>query len=503
MQRKFLRSFIGGLTFFSLLNWNCTKVDTTEIGNDLIPAVDNIHTFADTLAVDGTQGIFLNDPTKVGRSDNHVLGTINNDPIFGKTQADIYLELKPPFFPYYFGNTKDTINNALAPGTRFDSVVLCLSYKGLYGDSTKPLHLSVYQLPNNTGNFNKDSSYGLNYLPDAGPGVLLGGAFVTPTDLRNRIVFSNGKDSVSNQIRIRITDPSFLAKLYSSDSSANPANNALLSDSLFKTFYKGLAVISDGAASNALLYVNLADPATRLEIHYIRENNNKKDTAFSSFPLSTGASGTVTVSSHANHLERDRTVSEFKNSPDPDALYIQATPGSYADLSIPGLNTFQNSIIHRAEIILEQIPGNAASNDSVLKAPNYLYLDIIDAGQTPKFKPIYYDLSPNVPYNPDNSLGFFPSGGIDFPYFGAYVRSEKDVFGNNISFYTFNVSRYVQNIVNKNIYNYKLRVYAPYNLSYYGYNFAYNNSLAFGRVKIGNSNKANYKLRMRIVYSKL
>ena len=71
------------------------------------------------------------------------------------------------------------------------------------------------------------------------------------------------------------------------------------------------------------------------------------------------------------------------------------------------------------------------------------------------------------------------------------------------SFYNFNLTRYVQNLVTKGGISYNFRLYAPYNLYYYGYRLAYKNNLANGRVKIGNGSNAKYRLRIRIVYSKL
>jgi hypothetical protein len=166
------------------------------------------------------------------------------------------------------------------------------------------------------------------------------------------------------------------------------------------------------------------------------------------------------------------------------------------------LDNYPNRVIHRAEVILEQIPGDPLL-DKALAPPAFLYLDLVDDTAMPKkFKPVYYDLSPTTFYAPDDKVSFFPSGGIDHAYYGGFVKNISDNFGTRAA-YTFNLTRYVQNMVTKKGRNYKLRVSAPYNLSYYGLNLNYSNSLAFGRVKLGNGNHPNYKLRMRIVYSNL
>jgi hypothetical protein len=164
VQRKFSNLFLAGIACILFFTWGCNKIDSTALGPDLIPTVDNVVTFADTLLIDAAREQLI-DTTRLSRSEIHVLGNINNDPLFGKTKADIFVQLKPPFFPYYFGQSKDTINPALNPKTHFDSVFLCLSYTGFYGDTTKPQHISVYQLDENTTNFVDTISHYLNFKP--------------------------------------------------------------------------------------------------------------------------------------------------------------------------------------------------------------------------------------------------------------------------------------------------------------------------------------------------
>jgi hypothetical protein len=496
VQRKFLRLVLS-VTVFSIISWSCTKIDTTQVGADLIPAVDNVHTFADTLTVIGTQGILTPDSTRIGLTDLHVLGTISNDPLFGTTDANIYLEMKPGFFPYYFGNNKDSIGQPFAPdGTGFDSVVLCLSYKKFYGDSTKPQHVRVLELDPAETNFRFDSIYQTNYQPAVSPTNVLGEVTVIPTDLKNYTFLNSRKDSANYQIRIPL-NVAFLNKIIAnSDSSTNKPFN---SDSLFKTVFKGFVIQSNGTGdNNGLFYINLTDINTRLEIHYRRKNGTPIDTAHSSWAVSTGTS--VTKSATANYINRNRAGSQYEH-PAANELFIQATPGTFANLKIPGLDTFKNSIIHRAELILEEIPSAL----TVFNAPAFLYVDVIDTGSMWKYKPLPYDLNPSTLYNPNTSAQpFYPTGGIDYAYFGGNQLSKIDpLTGLQMNYYVFNISRYVQDIVTKQNINYGLRVSAPYNLLYYGYRLPFSNRLAFGGIKIGNGNNPNYKLRLRIVYSKI
>jgi hypothetical protein len=86
VQRLFLKFLIP---FFLFFIGGCTKIDTTTLGADLVPAVDNISTFADTLNVIGTQG-FFKDSTILNGTDDHILGAITNDPVL-VLQRLIYL----------------------------------------------------------------------------------------------------------------------------------------------------------------------------------------------------------------------------------------------------------------------------------------------------------------------------------------------------------------------------------------------------------------------------
>jgi hypothetical protein len=271
VQRNFLQFSATVILFFLIANLGCTKIDSTTLGSDLIPAVDNVNTFDTILAIDGTQGLF-DDSTRTARADAHLIGSISNDPVFGKTTADIFLELKPQFFPFAFGNKNDTINDALAAGTGFDSVVLCLAVKSFYGDSTKPQHFKVYQINNGTTNF-KDSAYKLNYQPDADyQPDLLGELTILPTQLRDTITLkTTKKEKFINQLRIKLST-AFLGKLLENldTSSAGAGKKVYRSDSLFRDVFKGFAVVSDDAfAGNGLWkYITAGKTIIKLILHF-------------------------------------------------------------------------------------------------------------------------------------------------------------------------------------------------------------------------------------------
>ena len=103
----------------------CTRITSTEFGSGLIPAVDGVNTFDTTMELI-TDSFEDTDTTRIYKQDNHVIGTLSADPIFGKTSAALHFELFPDYFPFFIQGTKDSVVA--------DSAVLILSYKTFYGD---------------------------------------------------------------------------------------------------------------------------------------------------------------------------------------------------------------------------------------------------------------------------------------------------------------------------------------------------------------------------------
>lgn len=497
MRKRLLPIAFVGTFFVFLLSFSCTKLDTTTLGGDLIPVVDNINTFSDTFDIVTTQGIF-DDTTKVNSSQYNALGSMNGDALFGNTDAAVYLQLKPNFYPFYFGNAGDTLSSSV------DSVVLCLSYVGHWGDSTIPQNLEVRQILDNDFRLNT-AARDVNYQP-AGFGPVLGSASVDIPSLKNIIKINNGKDSVSNQIRIKITDPAFINTFYHRDSITGSTNNAFISDSIYKIFYNGFAINATGTQSKSLLYISLTNTSTALQVYYHKIKNNVLDTVsnYTSFPIY-DASSTI-ASSTANHIIRNRpTFSSVNND-----IYLQTAPGTYANLQIPALNSYANRIIHRAEIYMEQVADNTGS-DTIYSVPDYLYIDLIDTPATPiKWKPIYYDLNPASPYDPDfkNGYPYFPASYPDPSYFGGIPKYKTDASGNRVAYYNFNVTRYIQKKVTGQIPNYSMRVFPAFNIIYPQYGTAlypFFNNVAKGRVRLagGANPDKNKKMRMVVIWSNI
>jgi hypothetical protein len=465
---------------FTLLSWHCTKINSTEIGNGLIPTVDNVTVFDTTLNVVGNNidSIpFGKGCTTIYSTEDHVLGSITNDPLFGTTKATIYTELKPGQYPFYLP--------ARPVDRTLDSIVLVLSYKRAFGDSSSPQTVEVHEI---TNKFVPDTSSCSSYAFNA---TILGSATYIPKRLADTA--KGFRDTSANVLRIKLSS-AFGQKFLAQDSSAT---SAFYSDSLFKVFLKGFAIIP-GNSGNALSYFNLANVKTRLAVYYKYKRTGFADTAVvTNF-------GFNVLSYSANNIVRTHSGAEISQNTGPapgghNFIYIQTSPGSYAELKIPGLTTLSNRVIYKAELLMDQVPTTVSDP---FAAPDFLYLDLKQNDTV--YRPIPCDfLSIN--------------GSPDISSFGGYKTLIKDPSGNSVARYTFNLTRYVQKIVTNKRENSTLRLRAPdFVTSTTGFiddcgqgqaplAFALNN-LAYGRVKLfgGTLTSVNTnRIRLRIIYSKL
>jgi hypothetical protein len=487
VKRSFPVISIGSfLLIFLVIFSSCKKInEATELGADVIPVVDNVTTFDTTLNVQAFNDVFtdLTDSTRLGPVEEHFLGRITNDPLFGKSYGAVYLQLKPDAtsFPYTFENRSDSLH--------IDSVVLVLGYVETYGDSTVQQRLRVYEI-NPSSDFRADTAYlvrsnTLSYTTPLSPVT----TFI-PQTLDDSV--SLFKEKAKNQLRIKL-DNSFGQRILSYDTATG---SAFHNDSTFNTKFKGFAIIPDSTIGNALIGLSLTDTNTKLAIYYRYDKGGvlNKDTVVRYFRFS----GT---SSDANLVIRNynggQIAGYFGGATEDNLVFLQNTPGTFATIKIPGLSTLTNRVVHRAELILEEVYD---PSDLLFTPPSYLFLDAYDPSVS-KYRTIPYD------------LGFDLSGNLNAGSFGMIGKQTVDASGNPISVWKFNLSRYVQHVVTKTEPAYDLRLSAPhvvkdmYKASSTALDvlqqFNVTPVIAKGRVRVGGGNHPTQKMRLHIIYSKI
>jgi len=479
------------ITIVATLLFSCTRISTSELGIDFL-SQDAIGTKDTVLDVE-TETIVLEDSLRIYPTDQQVIGDITNDPIFGNTSASLFLQLKPSFYPFFIKGTKDSIV--------VDSAVLILSYKGFYGDSSKPVKIYVNKIdpatPLEVGKY-----YASNYANAYGikKGVAVG----------NPKLFdiASAKDSIndrfenaSNQIRLRLNQSvaNELLKTYDS-------NGVYRNDTTFRNAFPGFAITTNSADNhNALIQLALLDSNTKLALYYSTSATGSvaRDTLVTYFRFSYYAA------QNANFIQRNRAASEIAshlNGFAKDSLvYVQTSPGTMVKIKVPGLKTFKNKIIHRAELIAEQVPDDArlTTTDRFMTAPNFLFLGVYDTA-TKQLRSV-----PNDYQGVMNPQALAQFGG---------QKISKSLHGySNVATYNFNVSRYVQGLIARTDSLFDFRLYAPVNDSIkfvqpYPYNkiqstdylsTSLGNQAGIGRVRLGGGSHSKFRMRLRIYYTNL
>lgn len=494
MTNRIAAFFLSLFVVSALLISSCKQIhDSTELGDGLVPAVDNINTFDTIISVNtyndsftiGNTDYLINDSTRIAKSGLHYVGKITNDALFGQTEAQLFMELKPPNYKYYFENHSDSLY--------IDSVVLVLDYKDVYGDTNVVQTLSVYELDNIASNaFKADSNYLIRRKAFSyNGGGLLGSKTFAPNILNDSI--KAYKDTTLNQLRIKLNN-SFGDRLLAYDSSAT---GAYASDSAFKSRFKGFAVVSE-AGGNALMGFSLVGANTKLALYY-RYRNADQDTTVKYFSFNSITCG------NANYVTRNYAGSpagfSFAGGTTAldDLIYLQNTPGTFARIKIPGLASVTNRVVHRAELIIEQVYH---PSDEIFYKPDYLFLDVLDTALK-NYRYMPYDFT------------FDASNAPNLLNFGTVGRITDDGLGNRVSQWKFNVSRYVQNYLTGREPLHDMRLLAPYvvydiykfNNNVVGYfnGVGLNSTIGCGRVRVagGSYSDSAKRMRLRIVYSKI
>lgn len=481
-NRLLALSLFATITTVSILFSACRKInESTDLGQGLIPPIDNINTFdttIDVLAFNDTIAL-ANDSVRLNRSQEHFLGLINTDPIFGRTDAKIFFELKPVVFTVYPFARPDSI--------KIDSIVLVLGYVETYGDTLTPQQVSVYEI-NQNQNFRPDSNYLIRTLnftyntaaPLSNPSVQ---NFI-PRNLDDSV--KAFRDTTLGQMRIKL-DTTFARRLFNYDTS-----NAYKTDSIFKARFAGFAVESNGGRS--VIGINFGSINTKLAIYYNypKVGGGGRDTTVNYFFF-------TQQSAAAQYAKRDYSGTPLDaalggTTPDP-ILYLQNTPGTFATVQIPALATLSNRVVHRAELIMEQVYD---PTDTIFPPPAEMYVDAYDT-TLKNYRTIPYDVS------------FLTGGDFNRQLFGTFPLNAMDGAGKSIKVWKFNISRYVQHVLTKTLPLYDLRVSSqfvflertgiPPVASLVG--IGVNPTVVKGRVRLAGGSPGPQRMRLRLVYSKL
>ena len=478
----------------------CTKIVSTDIGiGELIPPIDGV-TVKDTtleVIVNTYDTTALTEIELGSRKLNsiHTLG-IYDDPEFGKTSTEAYVQMVPGTYPYRFAVPKDSIRT-------IDSIVLVLQTNGLYfGDSTKNLGFRVYEINDPSFVYTSSTPYfSVNKTFNTSSEVTYNNAeqFINPLTVNDSIK-AFGDSTGVNQMRLRLNN-SLAQKIINIDTSD------FRNDTLFKQVFHGIKVAS--TSGNALVPIALSSSRIAIYYKYINRTDGSDDTTVAYlYPFS----GT---SASSNHIVVNRANTQLSSLPVGDTstgaqyIHLQSAPGVYARAKIPGLSALSNRMIYRAELIMDEVPQSSLNKF----APN-LFISGFENGRRILLKDATIAQKTN---DLGQAINEFYVRGLEA--FGSIPFVKKDSINNlNYHQYNFKLTAHIQDVVRGITPNYPLDIFVPSKDSAYSKPlgryidiqtptrqqgmYTNLNYPAIHRAKIyGNNTNSSHKMRLRIVYS--
>ena len=376
-----------------------------------------------------------------------------NDPIFGKSSAELFTLLRLDNLDPGFDGPTMTV----------DSVIMYLRYSsnGVYGDTLQPQTLRVLQL--NEG-IRYDKNYYSNNELEAGAELGRVENFL-PRPRSNDSLFSTAK---APYLRVPL-DNDFGRILIDMDSLATA------SDTAFWQALRGLKIVTSaqGAGPGAMLAFNLDDQAfSRVRLYY----KKAQDTVPKVFDYFFAGSKKF---AHYTHDYAGSPAGEKIDQINDDLLYVQGMAGLRLKLEFPTADLLNNIVVNQAE--LEFTVASLPNDFPTLLPADQLILTELRGDSTHVF-------TSDVLY----SLGTSFSEG--FGRFGGYPE-EVTVNGIKVKRYRLSLSDVFQQIVDDdNSTDLKKRTLY---LSVYPQNRSAQRSILYG------PGSATYPAKLNLKYTRL
>lgn len=413
--------------------------------NTPISFIDTLTVISHTVKEDSLKGVNL--PT-------YQIGYLV-DPNFGISISSIYTQILLPYNEVSFGNEP-----------QIDSAILSLRVTGSYGINDDKITFIIQQI---TEDMDPDADYYSDQL------------FSHNTEIigSERINKSATGDTIIN---IKLTKK-FAEEMLQQSGSANLANN-----DAFLSYFKGLfisvdttdfyninvpdiyktnnGIASEGNPFGYMLYLDLIHTNSKLTFYY---HTSDLDSQTFSFEITADAA----IINNYRHNHSNYPVESFINSnaASGDSLvFIESASGLKSFIEIPYIKSLGNILLNKAEIVFTQ-PVECAKNTIAFNSPNEMILIRRAEDGSNDFSII--DLT--------EATG----------YFGGNRNLLTDLSGNNYAQYKFNITRYLQSVINNETTDYGL------------YLLTSPSAIIADRIIIGGGNAINNKIKLNITYTKI
>ncbi len=406
---------------FVLVVVSCKKTDS-DVGKDILPEEDILGaTYCDTASV--TAYSILDDSI---RTDESYVGSVANligsiaDPIFGRTDASVFVNLSNP---------NNTTSIGFGSDPKLDSVVLMLAYQKdvYYGDLSDALQLNVYRL---TEPLYYDSSY-YSYTQktaDYTNDLTYSGSGKTTVFAPSTEVY-DGDTKYSPHLRVRLKND--VGQMFMDDTTKLASTTAL------QSFFNGLQLTTKNTiiGSNdygAIGYFDLTSPLSKVSIYY----HNGTSLTIKRVDLTMTSS-----SAKYNHYQHDYTnaAPEYKSQLDGtntangnSNLFIQGMASSKIKISFPQIKHFSDSgkiAVNKAEIVFKVDKSVNYFESAKFFIPGRMAFE----GLTPTN--VTQGLPMDQSYDLTGQWGFYDSGNSEFHFPISY--SVQKLANGDYSDYSF------------------------------------------------------------------
>ncbi|MBK7213909.1 MAG: DUF4270 domain-containing protein [Bacteroidales bacterium] len=424
------------LFLFIILAAVACKKDLETIGLDLVSPGDLISLgYSDTLSIEAFS--VGEDSVRTLNLSYAVVGSMN-DPVFGRTDAEWYSQIRLAEEPTEFGTNPV-----------FDSAFLIMPFSDAYGDTLSNMTVKVYSLTediidsvhiysNHSVTYDVNTPIGeLTFTPRAHDSSYYSGATHAPA------------------LRIPLNQ-AFGQKILSADTSYLATNDD------FIEFYKGLAMVAEqpgGVGKGAMLKLTVSAGSSKILMYY----HNSTDTTSYTFGINSDCSRF----NHFDHMSYSGASPILTQQIQGDSaigeqfLFVQTMGGIRVKLKFPGLKQWSNSqkiLINDAQLIVKD-----ALPSSVFTPPASLFLYPVASDGT-----LY-------PYQ-------LPDADEGSSYFDGTYNSTNGT-------YRFRLSHYVQQVLNGQQTDYGLFLVIPAA------------SVNSSRIVLGGPKNAGSAIKMYIKYT--
>jgi hypothetical protein len=373
------------------------------------------------------------------------LGTINNNSDFGTTNASIYAQFNLPSSQFNFNS-----------GTVVDSIFILFPYRSAYGETTAPLDIYLKTLDGHLGDVIDDSKLYYSNKSFALSSGSIGGKLAASFSITDSATDLGKK--IQPLLKIPITNQLFISDLIAQNGSTT---GAFFDNKSFHQYLNGIYIHNTSSATNGLLQLSTTDANYAGLMVY--SHSATADSVKTFFPINVGG----TINKFEHHFANSKVKQLITANTNQDSIYVNGLAGVRVKIYFPGLSALKNTVINKAEIIFENVNSSAMVT---FAAPDNLLLTRINGATGGEIS-----LEDITEGSPITTL-------TDAIYYGGINTKGK---------YTFNISRYLQKLVNGTYTNDGFFIEA------------YNAAARPGQIVLGGKNSSVKKIKLKIIYTKI